>query len=972
MKNKYKFTLGVIVFLFGMCGPNLLMAQDVITGVVKDNFNEGLPGCNVIIKGTTIGVITDVNGTFSLPKQEKGTVIVVSYIGYESSEIVYSGQSSLDFALNPDVTAVDEVVIIGYGNTTKRELTGSVASISSEDFNKGNIVDPMTMLQGKIAGLNVVNGGGGDPNVAQEFTLRGTSTLAGGTGPLIIVDGVPGVDLNTVAPSSIKSVDVLKDGSAAAIYGTRGTNGVIIITTKAGMPGEPVVEFSSYLSFQKVAKKLENLDAEQYRTLLEERLPGQDIDNGGNTDWFDEITRAPINYNTSLSVSGGSKNLSYRASVNYLDNKGIVKNNGLNRLNTSLRVNQKAMDNRLNLNYKLTYSSLNRQFNDNWALQQAFRYRPTDPVYNADGTYFADGEPFQYYNPVALIEEDESIGKENYVTASLDGSYEIADGFKVGVLGAYNVGNKLNSRYRTHKYPIGSSLNGQANRDSYYDDQKLLELRAEYSKDIGLHGIQAFIGYSFQEQTYEQFSAYNRGFDLDGQSFNDLGSGSGLLTGTAAVSSYKNSNKLIGFYGRAMYNYDSKYLLSASIRREGSSKFGANEKWGLFSAISAGWIISSEDFMSDLSFVDFLKIRAGYGVTGNQDIDPYLSLQTLATSSEDRLYVNGNWINTYAPSSNPNPNLKWEEKREFDIGVDFLLFDSKLSGTFDYYSRTTTDLLWWYPVPVPPNLYNTTFDNVGIMTNKGIELSLDYIVLDKSALNWTTGFNFTRNRNVLDSFTNDEYELDFIRDGYVSTDIGVYTIRVEEGKPLGSFYGPTFVGVNEDGSFQMLQNSAGDADSLSYIGNAQPDFQLAWNNSFKYKNFDLNIFFRGVFGQDISNWHKMYYDNYGYFGGKNILASSLEGTLNEAKYSSRSIEDGSYVKLDNVTLGYNLADVGPFKSLRFYVSGQQLLTITNYSGVDPEISTAGLAPGGDVYPGTDNYNFYPRTKTYTIGFNATF
>lgn len=956
------------------------VGQIPILGSVKDSQGEPLMGATILVKGTSNGAMTDLNGEFHLSVANEDVILVISYVGMTAQEILVGKRTVFDIILLNDSNNLDEVVVIGYGSTTKKELTGSVASLKSEDFNKGDRTDPMGLLQGKVAGLSIVNAQGGDPNQTAEFMLRGASTLSGGASPLVVVDGVPGVSLNSVSPSSISSIDVLKDGSAAAIYGTRGTNGVIIITTKKAIPGEAKVEFSTYLSTQSVVKKLDNLTAEEFRNTLSIKFPGSEssYDYNGNTDWFDEITRVPYSYNSELSLTGGSVGLSYRASVNYHDNKGLVMKNGLSRLNTSLSVNQKGLNDRLNVVYKIAYSTLDREKSDTWALQQAFRYNPTEPVYDdsnpISGGYSLNSTPFEYYNPVAMINERDNVGTENYFTGSLDASFEIFDGFKVGALVSLIRNNTQNSEYRSRFYPIALGTNGEAYKQSLVSTQDLLELRAEYSKVIDKHKIQGFVGYSYQGQSFESFSARNKGFDMDSQSYNNLGAGNALLEGSAQMSSYKESSKLIGFYGRLMYNYDSKYLFSASIRREGSSKFGANHKWGLFTAASLGWVMTGENFMSNVKWVNYLKIRAGYGVTGNQEIDNYLSLQLLQSDPYYKVLNNGEWINTYAPTSNENPDLKWEEKEEFDIGFDFSLLDSKITGTLDYYNRNTNDLLWWYNVPVPPNLYPQTYDNVGKINNQGIEFGVDYKVIDKVDFSWTTNLNYSKNKNKLVSFSNSAkgYEMSKIQEGFISTDLKTYTIDIVEGEPLGNFVGPVFLGIGDDGN-SIFKDVDGDGTinqevDRELIGNAYPAFQLSWGNTFKYKNFDLDIFFRGVFGQEILNYHRMYYDNFAYFGSKNILASALENInyIGAAEYSSRYIEDGSYIKLDNVTLGYNFKSTGTFKSIRFYVSGQQLLTITNYKGADPEVSIAGLSPG------IDNYSYYPRVKTYTIGINATF
>lgn len=958
-------------------------AQQTITvsGKVVDSSDSPLPGVTVYLKGATnIGAVTDSEGDYSLVGVPVDGVLVYSFVGMRMQEINVVSRTTINVMLKQEAIGLEEVVAIGYGTTTKKEITGSVASVKREDFNRGDQVNPITLLQGKVAGLNIVQGEGGDPNANPEILLRGTTTLAGGTGPLVIVDGVPGVSLSSIDPNSIASIDVLKDGSAAAIYGTRGTNGVIIVTTQRPSVGRTKIELSSSISVQAVAKKLENLSADQFRETLQLKYPGSEssYDFGANTDWFDEITRTPFNHNTTLSLTGGTNTLGYRAMISYRENTGLELGNSLERTNTSILINQKEFNNRLSVDYSFNYTIEEKGYSDTWAMQQAFRYNPTAPVYDENnlvsGGYYMNSGPFEYYNPVAMLKESTNDGDNTYANGSINADMEIVKGVKVG--GRYGIINQqyTNSYYRTRYYPIAIGTNGEAYKESGTFRQDLGELRAELSRQINKHNIQAFVGYSYQKEVRSNFWSRNKDFDTDLYSYNNLGAGYALATGNASMDSYKSQNQLIAYYGRVMYNYDSKYLLSGSVRREGSSRFGHDEKWGIFPAISVGWVISEENFMQELNFVNFLKLRVGYGITGNQEISNYQSLELLST--QGKMYYAGRWINTYGPASNPNPNLKWEQKAEIDVGFDFSILDSKFTGTLDFYNRKTSDLLWWYNVPVPPNLYGQTFDNVGEITNWGIEFMTNYKVIESSDFSWNTSANFSLNRNKVNSLSDESrgYELTRIDAGYIGTDIKTYTVRIEVDKPLGNFVGPVWEGYDPATGQSIYKDIDGSEDinlelDREVIGNAYPKFMLGWNNQFTYKNFDLSFFLRGAFGHDILNWHRMYYDNFQYFGSKNILAMALKypDFSGAAEYSSRYVENGTYVKLDNITLGYTLKKDNPvFESMRIYVTGQQLLTFTSYKGVDPEISLSGLAPG------VDNYSYYPRIKTYSLGVNITF
>lgn len=949
-----------------------------VNGKVTDINGTPFPGTNVIEKGTHNGVSTDFDGNFSITLQSDNSVLVFSYIGFFSKEIIVGDQTNIVVALIEDASHLDEVVVVGYGTSTRKEVTGSIASLSSEDFNTGNISDPTGLIQGKVAGLNIVRPAGGDPNSAAQIQLRGLTTLSGGQGPLIIIDGVIGGDLNNVIVEEIESIDVLKDGSAAAIYGTRGTNGVIIITTKTAKPGETTIDFSSYLSTQSVANRLRNLTATEYRQVTLEQF-GPDVaaqlDGGHDTDWFEEITRTPVDQYYYLAMGGGTENFDYRAAINYRTSEGIVKKTGNERLQTMISANQNLFNNRLEVNYDINYSQAKRQLSNQWALQQAFRYNPTEPVYDAEndfaGGYFRNTGPFLYYNPVAMVMERDRDRKEHILTGSVRATFRLTQNLNVAAFGSSSRDSRLGGDYRTRYYPEGMGSNGIAERDSRMVDNKLFEATIDYNKKINRHNFKTIVGYSYNEGSLEELWASNSNFDTDNFSYHNIGAGMGLGDGTAGLRSYKESNRLIAFFGRVNYNFDQKYLLSASLRYEGSSRFGANHKWGYFPAVSVGWRINEEKFMNGVDWVNELKLRTGYGVTGNQDIDNYLSLKLLNTGG--RTLYDGQWINTYSPASNPNPDLKWERKGEFNIGVDLNAFNNRLAVTLDYYNRTTSDLLYWYSVPVPPNLYDELYTNVGVITNKGFEAAINYNVINSPSFTWTTTANYNMNRNMLESFSDESrgYELTQLRTGWFGVDLDTWTQEIREGGPIGNFVAPVFLGIDEDG--QPIYKDNNDDGRITeedreIVGNANPKFQLGFNNNFKYKNWDFGVFLRGVFGHSILNSHRMYYENFAYLGGKNILYSALDrpNYAGAAQYSSQYVEDASYVKLDNVSLGYTFKSIGVLKNARVYISGQQLLTFTNYKGVDPEMSIYGLEPG------IDRDSYYPRTRTITVGLTSSF
>ena len=948
-----------------------------INGTVSDSKGNIIAGVTVTVKETETVTATDDKGVFNIAVKP-GQVLRFTAVGFETHEIILRNQSRIDLSLANSFSKMDEVVVVGYGTTTKKEVTSAITTLKPADFNKGNIGNPIGLLQGRVAGLNITRPAGGDVNGNFDIQLRGLTTLSGGQGPLFVIDGILGGDLNSVNPDEIESIDILKDGSAAAIYGTRGTNGVIIITTKKGRAGQQSVEVSSYISTQSVAKKLRNLNADEFRSTINLVYPGRlaEFDFKSNTDWFKEVTRKPVDKYIDVAITGGSEQFSYRASVNYRASQGLVRDNVNNRMQAKMTATQKSLNNKLTLNYNILYAQTAREFTDQEVLQQAFRRNPTEPVYDAAnilaGGYYRNTGPFSYYNPVAMINEETNGGKQQTFTGTAKATYNVLKGLNISAFASLVRDGFKNQRYQSRYYPIGIGNNGVASISTGTTSNQLLELSSDYHKHFGKHDLQAVVGYSYQAGANETFAGGNSNFDVDIYGPNNIGAGTGLTQGTSTLSSYKESNKLIAFFGRVMYNFNDRYVLTASLRHEGSSRFGANHKWGDFPAVSLGWRINQENFMSHVTWLSDLKLRGGFGVTGNQDIGNYRSLQLLATGG--RILYNGRWINTYPPASNPNPDLRWEKKEEMNVGVDFGVLKGRINGSIDYYVRNTKDLLWTYTVPVPPNLYNQSYANVGTIRNSGIEVTINAVPVRKRDFIWNTTLIYSRNKNKLVSFSNNDagYKLTDLKTGNIGADVQTWTHQIVEGGALGNFVSLVFLGIDANGNpIYQDQDKNGiinEADRV-VVGNAYPTFQLSFSNSFVYKKFDLSFNFRGSFGNDVLDIHRLYYENFGYLGGKNILLSALDypGYKGKAEYSNRFVEDGSYVKLDNLSIGYSLnIKKSVIKQLRIYATGQQLLTITKYKGVDPEVTLAGLAPGIDAY------NYYPRTKTYTLGVNLNF
>ncbi|MDR1347254.1 MAG: TonB-dependent receptor [Prevotellaceae bacterium] len=979
MKKHVKRKFAVIFFTAVMLVSSAYVGNGqqkrTVSGKVTEaKSNAPLSGTTINVKGTNSAVMSDVDGNFSIAAAS-GDVLVFYFMGYATQEIALSDQSLINVLMVEEISQLDDIVVIGYGTTTKKEVTGSVSSIGSDDFKTGNITDPVQLLQGQIAGLNIIRPDGGDPNGSFQIQLRGITTMSGGASPLIVIDGVVGGDLSSLSSQEIQTIDVLKDGSAAAIYGTRATNGVILVTTKKAVAGANKLEFSSYIALQTVDKKPDMLTADEFRAALAKYGMSNSADHGASTDWFDKITQSPLTQNYELSSSGGTRALSYRAGVAWTKDQGLVKKSSKESLRTRINVSQMLLNDHLKLDYNAAYSTAKSAYADTYILRQAMFHNPTEPVYADEntpaqyGNYYYVGA-MEYYNPVAMLEQYDDSGLRKQFTGSINASLSIIDGLKANALVSFTESSDRYGHYYGKYYPIGIGNNGYAETYNNHDKYKSLESYLDYSALFNDHKIQAILGYSYSAQWGEAYNAMNYKFDTDLFSFYNIGAGAALKDGLATMSSSKSSSKLISFFGRVMYNYREKYLLTASLRHEGSSRFGSNHKWGLFPGLSAGWRLSKEPFMEDVKWVNEIKLRAGFGVTGNQEIGNYQSLAILRKGSSN-FYYNGTWLSTYEPGRNPNSDLRWEKKQEFNIGLDAAILDNRMNVSFDFYNRRTTDLLYTYSVPVPPNLYSSTFANVGTIDNKGIELTVSGIPVVAKDFKWHVTGTFSHNTNKLVSFSNDIYAMDALNLGYFGDDLKIYTMRIEEGWSLGNFYGPKFLSFDGNGGakYEDLDGVDGITEAdYQIIGNAYPDFIFSLQNTFTYKNFDFSFLLRGSVGNEVLNQTRVYYEGPAYLGTKNILKSSLDSDYTGgAYYSSRFIEDGSFLKLDNVTLGYNVSIKSSYISkLRIYLTGQNLFTVTKYKGIDPEISLSGLQPG------IDRYDFYPRTKTFVLGVKVTF
>lgn len=1020
--NKNRIAMGRALMMAGclvatsVASTMSVMAQQAVTqqqqsiivkGVITDRNGEPVIGANVVQRGTQHGTITDLDGKFQIDVPQNAS-LVVSFVGYRTQQIAMNGKRQINIVLEEDSELLDDVVVIGYGTQRKGDITSAVASVKAEDFNAGKIGDAAELVKGKIAGLSVVNSSG-DPNAKSSIMLRGVNTLVGNVSPLVLVNGIEG-DLSTVAPENIESIDVLKDASAAAIYGTRGANGVIIITTKSGHRDQKAqVSYDGYLSVSQWSKKADFMDTHDViygRTAMQYE--------GYDTDWLRAVSRkAGYRQNHNISVSGGSKNATYAANVQLSQEEGIMRKTGNTDFRAQLDYTQYAWNDILKFNFNalLTRNTYDLS-NPSYAYRQAIIRNPSSPVYNTDGSYNENFDKLQYYNPVELQNEYEGDARNRFAQLVGNITIEPIKGWQTNLMMSWGESSSVSESWTSPKhYTLArTTYNGIANKSEGDGISKNLELTSRYKNEFGKHRVEVLAGYSWLYNVYDGFNAGNENFSTDVFKWNNLGNGSFINdeSNHAWMGSYKNDNKLISFFGRVSYGYDDRYNLLVSLRHEGSSKFGDNHKWATFPSASAGWNITKESFMeSTQDWLDNLRLRVGFGVTGVTPTDSYLAQNLYAFAGYgDILSMDGKWIKTLEVSQNPNKDLKWETTKEWNFGLDYSFFKGRLSGTIDYYHRTTDDLLYDYAVPVPPNLYGYTLANVGSMENKGIEVMISAIPIKTKDFEWTSTITLSHNSNKLKSLSNDLYETDNFQEvGGISDPISVATHCMEVGHTLGDFWGLKFVGYDKEG-FALVEAKDANGDwtvkqfnanlnvkeNRQRLGNGMPKVIFGWTNEFSYRGVDLSLLFTGQFGYKILNAMRCFYENnsIGYNRLKSaadqLAAINTDGTpaLDEngqqlmvtrssamgQGFWSEHLEDGSFLKLSNVTLGYTIPFKGKIKDYlsraRVYVNATNLFCITSYSGLDPEVSNYFLAPG------IDDRDKYPTTRSFSVGLSLNF
>ncbi len=954
-------------------------AQTTINGRVKDELGEPVIGASVVVKGTSNGAVTDFDGNFSL-KCNAGATLVFTYIGFNPQE--QAAKNGMLVTLKEDVAQLNEVVVVGYGSMAKKEISSSVVQISKDQFNQGAASDPMALIAGKVAGLNVAATADANPNAMTDIQVRGAGSLTASNGPLVVIDGIAGGDLRNIATQDVESITVLKDAGSAAIYGTRGANGVILVTTKkgSGTAGVTNVTYDSYIALNIQKPRVDILSTDEFRRSRR----GQDY--GADTDWWDEITR-PVSYslNQYISIDSSNKNGYFGLSLNYKKGNGLDIVSGREEYGARFVGEQRVLNNRLQFNSSLSARKVHEKWGNDGLFDTALTMNPTIPVKNPDGSYYQPNSPTDIHNPVNDLKENVSEGDRIYLLGNADVKLNILQLEQHNLSTSWSYAlqyNDLKNNFYTPSTSSESFWNGYAGRANINYQKwwtNRLEYLINYTMTLKQHQLKAVLGYSWERSKWEQSGNENMGFVYDALSYHGIGSGTYLRDGKANLWAGSSESTLIGFFGRLNYNFNDIIYASASMRREGSTKFGTNKKWGSFPSASLAWEIINTPFAQRLSQTfQSLKPRVSYGVTGRSDFNAYQSIATYSTRGA--YLIDNQWINGYAPSLNANPDLAWEKSTAFNVGVDFVALNSRLRGSVEYFDRRSQDLLYNYTAPQPPFIYNTILVNVGTTKNTGVEVSLDYDVLTKKAFKWTTGINWSMGDTKLTKLSSDAYQMAYL-DLYQKPGPGSseYFFRVEEGGKIGQFYGYKHAGVDENGLLLIYDNNgnavpAAQADP-SYkrnIGNGAPKHFLSWNNALRYKNWDLSMLFRSALGFKIFNMRKYGMGLKG-SGTDNVLRSAYtdyaDVTSSGGIISSYFLENGDYVKLDNVTLGYTYSPRNRqmIESLRVYLTAKNVFTLTGYKGNDPSIVTS-----TGITPGIDSNSAYPQATQISLGVTLRF
>ena len=975
-------------FVFFLLCSTVMLAQNKVSGTVLDATGEPLIGVSVLETGTNNGVVTDFNGDFTLTVKQ-GAKLTFSYVGYTSKTL--AAANGMKVTLEEDNKVLNEVVVVGYGTMRRKDVTSSITTVKAEDLNRGVFTDPGQMLQGKVPGLVISSTA--DPNGGATITLRGASTLrSGAMSPYYVIDGIPGVDPSTVAPDDIESIDVLRDATATAIYGSKAANGVIIITTKKGAEEKTNVTYNGYVAIDNILKKYDVATAAELREYASKN--GVSLKDGGaSTNWQDEVLRTGISHNHNLSISGGNGRTSYMVSGNLMKRQGVIKETGMDRFNVRSLISTKLLKDRLNISMGLN-SMYGKHFgvptgDKGASVLDAMNYfSPTNPIKNADGSW-STGAGSKNYNPLSLMYEDtsETIWKRNQFIGKA--TLEILKGLLWNVNYSWSNYQSTYSGYNTRNSQIEGigNKNGQASRNTYFGREQTFETYLNYGFTAGKHKVDLMAGYSWeQKKNNDGFGLTVEGYYNDDLTWYNLSYAQTILgVQNSVASGYVENVKNISFYGRANYSFDGRYMLQATVRRDGSSVFGKNNRWGTFPSVSAAWNITEEEFMKNQNLFSNLKFRAGYGVSGNaMGFDVYSSYVTYGASGT--FTYDGKTYRTYGATKNANPDLKWESTSMLNVGLDFGFLKNRINGTIEVYNKKTKDLIWSYPVPTTQYVYGWMDANVGEMTNKGIEFTLNIDAIRTKDFNWMTTINLSHNKNTVDKMQNDVFHTTNLTQGdpdVAGVSANGWTQRIMEGESIGTFYTYLYAGtINGRSEYYVLDengNKTGETTNNPSIkdraitGCAQPKLTAGWNNSLSYKNWNLNAFITGVFGNDVYDSPRAHYTSAQMFSdGKNVLKEFLSNPAGDASGSlpsDRYIEKGTYVRLQSLSLSYTFRNCFDnwIQDLTLYGTANNLLTITNYKGLDPEVNLGGIDPGIDY-----RWSRYPHARTFMVGVKINF
>jgi len=969
-----------------------------ISGIVKDSKGEPIPGATVLVKGTTIGITTDMDGKFQLSVPVDAKVLIVSFIGMKAQEMTLSGKTSFLIALEEEAYAIDEVVAVGYGVQRKSDLTGATNRLSEKDMVKTLASSPVEMIQGRIAGVNITQNSG-EPGAGMTVRIRGASSIRSGQEPLYVVDGIPLDNSNLtptggtaagygsggnknplgfINPEDIESIDILKDASSTAIYGARGANGVVLVTTKKGKKGESKITVDSYMGVSTIREKMNMLSADQFRAYT--RADGAKLlDKGASTDWQNQIFRSAVTQNHALGLSGGSDRSSYHFSLGYLDQQGIIHNSDMKKLNASMKLTQKAFNDKLLLtaslmasqqeDTRMPISEASGSGYEGDLIITALKSNPTFPIYNADGTYF------QYTtaqrNPVAMMNLVDDRTNTLRVVANISAEYEIIKGLKYKL----NIGlDKANAERRVNQDNQLTYLanHGQANINGLTATNKLIENYVTYATKFGTdHSFNFLLGHSYQNFSGNTNNLYVYGFTVQGIKYTDnLGYGN-FSSSVSSSSAYE--RELQSFFGRVNYALRDRYLMTFTVRRDGSSKFGTNNKYGNFPSAALAWRMMEEDFMKNVNLFSNLKVRLGWGLTGNQEIPDKISLMSVGTATNANMLSNGNLIPGITFNRTPNPDIKWETTNQINFGIDFGFLKDRLSGTIDLFNKKTTDVLLEIASKDPAPT-STQWQNVpGLeIKNNGIEIGLTGVMIEKPGLKWDATFNVARIKNKVSGLKTAP-----ILTGAASGQglSGTFTQEIANDQPIGSFYGMVFEGFDSSG-LGIYKKDANGTIVKEFLGSALPDFTYSLSSSLTFKGFDASMFWYGTQGNKVYNntanalFLKGPLENSG--NVRADIATNSESPTNSNAYSSRFIEDGSFLRLANITFGYtfNTKSIKWLSKLRVYATGNNLLLITKYKGFDPEVNIN--ASNNNVPSLGVDYSTFPKSRTFTFGVNLQF